>query len=292
MVGATMLDTAAPPAPAAPDDLAAILSAYNDVTERLKNSHEMLAREVCRLREQIEEKDRELARRERLASLGEMAAGLAHEIRNPLAGVSLYVSLLERDHCNDDAPRSLIAKIDGGVRKVDAIITDVLALARGASPHRRAVMLGEPLARAVAHLGPRSSERGAQIHVAEEPRACCVDCDPGQIERVLANLMLNAVEAVPRGGNVWVRGGDDAERATARIRIEDDGAGIEESMRSRVFDPFFTTREMGTGLGLAIAHRIIDAHGGTITLGSAPEGGASFEVSLPRAKRLEHTAKE
>ena len=289
----TMVDVSLKqPAPAA-SDLAAILSAYNDVTERLKGSHEMLAREVCRLREQIEEKNRELARRERLASLGEMAAGLAHEIRNPLAGMSLYASLLKRDFegavsARKGDPCALLGKIDGGIHKIDAIITDVLAFARGARPHRRRIVFGETIDRVCAQIEPRAAEREVSVEVDDAVRDWSLFCDPTQIERVFANLLLNAVDAVGDHGCVYVRGGQaDAERGLVRIRIEDDGPGVPESERSRVFDPFFTTRETGTGLGLAIVHGIIEAHEGTITLGRSPEGGASFEVSLPRAGKLE-----
>jgi len=284
----TLLDVnLASPAPPA-SDLAAILSAYNDVTERLKGSHEMLAREVCRLREQIQEKDRELARRERLSALGEMAAGLAHEIRNPLAGISLYASLLERDLAGAEAPGELLRKIDGGIRKVDAIITDVLAFARGARPHRRTVVFGESIDRVRAQIHARAAEREVSVEVEDVVRNWPLHCDPTQIERVFSNLLLNAVEAVGPGGHVRVRGGEvDEDHELVRIRIEDDGPGVPESARARVFDPFFTTRETGTGLGLAIAHRIIDAHEGTIRVGASPEGGASFEVSLPRARSRE-----
>ena len=288
----TMVDVSLQrPAPTE-SDLAAILSAYNDVTERLKGSHEMLAREVCRLREQIEEKDRELARRERLASLGEMAAGLAHEIRNPLAGMSLYASLLERDlegavSTRNSDPCKLLGKIGGGIDKIDAIITDVLAFARGARPHRRRILFGDSIDRVCGQIAPRAAEREVSVEVDDAVRDWSLLCDPTQIERVFSNLLLNAVEAVPAGcdcGHVYVRGGEgDEVKGLVRIRIEDDGPGVPESERSRVFDPFFTTRETGTGLGLAIVHGIIEAHDGTITVGCSPEGGASFEVSLPRA---------
>src|SRR5262245_45253453 len=107
-------------------ELGAIIAAYNDVTERLKRSHERLVTEVCLLRDQLDEKNRELARRERLAALGEMAAGVAHEIRNPLSGISLYASMLSRDLGDRPDCRRLAERISGGVKALDGIVGDIL----------------------------------------------------------------------------------------------------------------------------------------------------------------------
>lgn len=269
-------------------DLAAILQAYHGVTERLKRSHDALAREVCRLREELHEKNKALLRRERLSALGEMAAGVAHEIRNPLGGIGLYASLLERDL--SDRPRQLdiTRRISAGVRNLDGIVSDILAFAGDAEPNRQAVSMGEILDSALVQTAPRADALGVEIDVDSSVRLHSVCCDPAQIERALINLILNALDSVGERGHVWIR----SQRKKSgggpfSIVIEDDGPGIDPEQLHRVFDPFFTTKDTGTGLGLAIVHRIAESNGGCIRAGNRSGGGAAFVLSLPLADAAE-----
>lgn len=263
-------------------ELATIIKSYNEVTERLKQSHEILGREVGRLREELIEKRKELARRERLAALGEMAAGVAHEIRNPLGAIGLYASLLEKDLEDRPQQRDIVQRISVGVRNMENIVGDILAFAGESQPHRRASRLGSIVEGMLAQTAPKA--QAAQVMIDVDP--CLKDveayCDPIQIERALMNLVFNAIDACEPGGSVWVRlgpCGDDHSRI--RILVEDDGPGIAPDIAHRVFNPFFTTKDTGTGLGLAIVHRIVEAHGGHIRVGCRSGGGASLEVALP-----------
>lgn len=265
------------------NELAEIIGAYHAVTERLKQSHEILMREVCRLRDELHEKNRELARRERLAALGEMAAGVAHEIRNPLGGIGLYASLLEKDLQDRCEQADLVRKIRVGVRSLESIVGDILAFAGGQEPHKQPSDLEAIVDDVMTHVRPQASALGVRVECGDFSGANVL-VDARQVERALVNLVRNAVEATGAGGSVQVFPGEIAERdRLAGVVIEDDGPGIPADLLHRVFNPFFTTKDTGTGLGLAIVHRIAEAHGGYVTAGNRAQGGARFQLALPIA---------
>ncbi len=262
-------------------ELAGIVSAYNDVTDRLKIAHERLGCEVGRLREELLQKNEELRRRERLAALGEMAAGLAHEIRNPLGGIALYASMLERELTGQ--PSAVTAgKIFHGVRSLEKLVCEILDFAQEQRLDRRLCRLGGLLMQLKCNASHALETGQAELTVEHESDGAEVFCDPERLGRVLLNLVLNAIEAVETGGRV---------RLTTRrleggmqIEVSDNGPGIAEELLPRIFNPFVTTKASGTGLGLAISHRIIEAHGGALRAMNMPEGGARFSVWLPGEK--------
>jgi two-component system sensor histidine kinase HydH len=267
------------------EDLAPIIQAYAEVAERLKTSHDVLTQEVCRLRVQLAEKDRQLERQERLAALGEMAAGVAHEIRNPLGGVGLYASLLAKDLQDRPEALSILEKMRSGVRGIERIVADILAFARGQEPTLKAVRLADLIERVMAEVAPHVEASGATVHVDARLADPLVWGDAGQLERALSNIILNALEACGDGGRVELACASGKGGAgEVAIVIQDDGPGIEAEQLDRVFNPFFTTKDQGTGLGLAIVHRIVIAHGGTVRVSNRPEGGARFVLTLPSAE--------
>jgi len=275
------------------EDLAALIQSYHDVTERLKASHELLAREVCRLREELTEKNRELARRERLAALGEMAAGVAHEIRNPLGGIGLYASLLERDLTDRPRQQDIARRINVGVRNMEGIVGDILAFAGDGVLNRLCVPAGEMVGSVLAQVAPRAHEQGVEFDIDPRLAAINLQVDGGQIERALLNLLVNALDAIGKRGCIRIRLGEmRGEESMAAIVVEDNGPGIPPEMLQRIFHPFFTTKETGTGLGLAIVHRIVEAHGGRITAGVRNGGGASFVLVLPASEESARTFNE
>ena len=267
-------------------ELATIIQTYNDVTERLKRSHEVLGREVCRLREELHEKNRELERRERLAALGEMAAGVAHEIRNPLGAIGLYASLLERDLADRPAQLEIARRIGVGVHNLESVVGDTLAFAAGSEPKRGVVRVTDVVESVLTQTAPQAQALEATIDVDEQLAPVRLFCDVGQLERLLLNLVFNALDAAGPRGRVWIRAGRDrpAEDLFPLV-VADNGPGIDPTVAPRVFNPFFTTKHGGTGLGLAIVHRIVEAHGGSIVVGRRDGGGAAFTVRLPRARR-------
>jgi signal transduction histidine kinase len=260
-------------------ELAAIISAYSEVTQQLRQSHERLNDEVRKLRQEVENKNRELARRERLAALGEMATGVAHEIRNPLGSIQLFASLLERDLQALPQAQRLVRKISCGVDSLDRIVGDILDFAGHREPRPDRVALAALIAGAVDAAQGRVQQRQATVEVDAVIGDAEVWADRAQLERVVLNVVLNALDASPEKGRVYIgvrRGGD-----WVAIDVLDQGPGVPDAVMERIFNPFFTTKEHGTGLGLAIVHRIMESHGGAVRVQNRPEGGACFTLQLP-----------
>lgn len=275
--------------PGAQAELASIIRAYHDVTERLKHSHDVLAREVCRLREELHAKNRELQRRQRLSALGEMAAGVAHEIRNPLGGIGLYASLLERDLADRPKQLDVIRKMVVGLRNLEGIVSDILTFAGDAEPTPVIVPLGRVLDAVLDQIEPTAKAAGVEFDVESPVRSQEVWLDAAQLERALINVLLNAVDATGAGGRVRIRRSSQSREAGfIGMTIEDNGPGIPPGLLHRVFDPFFTTKDTGTGLGLAIVHRILESNGGSIRAANREGGGAIFELVMP-TRRLSVT---
>lgn len=268
-----------PSAPA--DDLGGVLREYVAVADRLQRTHEALQEEVRRLRRELAVKDRELMLRRRLAALGELVAGVAHEVRNPLGAIQLYSDLL-RTRCRDeklvDALR-LIDKIEAGIQAIDAVVEDTLALA----PRGRDAG-GCDVAGLVAgvHESVRRvlGERRVALQVSCPPEPLRVLADERGLQRVLINLLTNAAEASSPGQTVHLSVAAEARRVHFSVR--DSGPGLAPEVRERIFEPFFTTKSHGTGLGLTIAHRLVEAYGGRLDVRDADGGGAEFTVSLER----------
>jgi len=273
----------APAAVQSGDELSELLRQYTDVAERLQRTHQALQEEVLRLRQELASKDRELELRRRLAALGELAAGVAHEVRNPLGAIQLYSGLL-RNQCRAHQLGSalqLIDKIEAGIQAIEAVVQDTLALA----PRDRQLRAC-PVRQIIDRVRDATLKTLAVCQVSLEAGLAdpevCVRADPDGLQRVLVNLVVNAAEASPPGRVVRLEV-EPAVDKEVRIRVCDQGPGLPEEIRHRIFDPFFTTKQHGTGLGLTIAHRLIEAYGGRLEARNRPEGGAEFTVALPEA---------
>ena len=287
-------DLAASPKPAERvDDLAQIIGAYNQVTEKLRQSHESLSAEIVRLQKELASTDAQLQRSRRLAALGEMAAGIAHEIRNPLAAIRLFADVLVKDLVQTESQDGSVAtarKIASAVKGLDAIVTDVLTFAREMTPRPIAVGVDVLLDKALAALESSGELKNINVQRSDEqdtPLAVLVD--PALLHRVMLNLIRNAVDAMADRGGILSLGArmspDTAEQIV--MSVSDTGPGISEDAVDRIFNPFFTTRATGTGLGLAIVHRIVDAHGGSISVHN--DNGAVFEIRLPAVQSRQET---
>lgn len=260
------------------DELTEILRDYMAVAERLRQTHETLQTEVERLRVEVEQKDRELERRQRLAALGELAAGVAHEVRNPLGAIQLFAGLLRRECVGADQAGKLLDKIDGAIRTIDGVVQDTLALAPRGGEHLP-IRVGELIERAAELCQTVLNQRVAHLSVELERDTLSVGVDARSMQRVILNLIANAAEASPPGSRITIRAKANAQIVS--IEVADEGPGLPEEILERIFDPFFTTKPHGTGLGLSIAHRVVEAHGGRLSAENGPTGGAVFCIELP-----------
>ncbi|MHB1035603.1 MAG: sensor histidine kinase [Pirellulales bacterium] len=278
------MNTTVPPAspletaPEVGADLQTVLAAWNAATLRLEETHEALRNEVCRLTDELEIKNRELARKNRLADLGQMAAHVAHEVRNNLVPVTLYLSLLRRRVSDDPGAMDILAKVESGFVALDATVNDLLHFAAQRDPRLEPVRLHAIVEEIHAFLGPQLLAQ--DIRTANDvPPQQVVMADRDMLRRAVLNLTLNAVDAMPEGGELVVTSYSGAEGV--ELEIADSGPGLSDEVRKRMFEPFFTTKSGGTGLGLAIVDRIAAVHGGSVTAVNCPERGAAFTLRLP-----------
>ena len=286
-------------AAAAPADFAEFMRLFHEATGRLQETHAALAAQVERLQAELAEANERLRRSRSLAALGEMAAGIAHEIRNPLGAIALNAELLAEDVADRHEAAASVDKIRRAAGRLDRIVGDVLSFARDTRIHATATGAREILAMALADcealLEGEGVAHGVSVEVAIDGD-CAFVADGALLAQAVANLVRNAVEAM-RGAperrlrlsaaRARLRTADGRRREHVVLAVEDTGPGIPAEARERIFNPFFTTREEGTGLGLAIVHRIVDAHGGTTACGDARFAapgrvpGARIELALP-----------
>lgn len=303
-----------PPAPSAvdlsPTDLAELIGAFNDVTVKLQGTHESLRGEVSRLQGELADANRQLARAQRLAALGEMAAGIAHEVRNPLGSIRLHARMLEQDLTDRPGERSVTRKILTAVEGLDAVVSDVLAFSKEFRVRPVVSEASDLLDRAIDECQAIEQTRLASSGSRELPPLIVrredhesdrviVECDQILVHRALVNVVRNAIQAMTpeaheRGAapacreltlaarEELVPRADGVSHRMAVFSVADTGPGLPAEVLDRMFNPFFTTRAAGTGLGLSIVHRITDAHGGVVRVrnrDTAP--GAVIEILIP-----------
>ena len=220
-------------------------------------------------------------RADQLASLGAMAAGMAHEIRNPLASVLTGVQILGSLPPGDPRAKRHTETIVQQITRVNRIVQDLLTLGRPAKPKVEPCAIDRPITQAVLGLGSRASERGVNIVLEIPTPPPMAMMDDGQIQQVLLNLLLNAVEAMPAGGDLVVRAVERPETGTVRVEVIDTGEGIPPENLSQVFTPFYSTKAQGSGLGLSVCNRIISDHGGQMELASTVGKGTTVTIELP-----------
>ena len=273
--------------PLSPADLGTVLSAWEETTLRLEQTHKALREEVKRLTDELEIKNRELARKNRLADLGQMASHVAHEVRNNLVPVTLYLSLLRRRILRDPENLALLDKISAGFTALDATVHDLLHFTAERDPHLKTFNLKKLMEDVCSSLLPQFEAQGIETVLDISP-ALKISADRDMLRRVALNLFLNAVDAMPDGGAINVKALDRAD--CVELTFADSGPGLSDDVRRRVFEPFFTTKPGGTGLGLAIVYRIAEVHRGTVTAANHPRGGAVFTLRFPHAKLKEAAA--
>jgi signal transduction histidine kinase len=234
-----------------------------------------------------------IERDEKLAALGKMAAGMAHEIRNPLTAVNVRLHSLTRTLLPGSSEHEDALVIANELQRLDRLLRQFLQFARPANPQMVTVSADYLLRKIQTIFSPHLTKRGIRLELESIPEGwICVD--PDQIEQVLVNLVKNAAESVGEGGRIVLRSRSSLVRWAGRtkpaviLEVGDNGPGLAPEVQPRIFDPFFTTKEGGTGLGLSIAARIVEQHGGTILCHSAAEDGTTFSIVLPLAENHEN----
>jgi len=254
----------------------------DEIGELGRNFNEM----VRQLRESQERTHRahqaEMSRAEHLATLGELAAGLAHEIRNPLAGIAGVIEVLGQDLPETSPSRDIWKEVRQEVQQIQKILNDLLEYARPRPPQFHSGDLNATAEQAVHLARQQVLSRSIAIELVKAARLPPVEHDAAQIQQVLLNLLLNAVQAIEGAGRIEVR--LEAHGHFAVVSVTDTGRGIDPSHLPNIFRPFFTTKGKGTGLGLSLAQRIVEGHGGSIEVASTLQKGSSFILRLPFQK--------
>jgi signal transduction histidine kinase len=245
--------------------------------------HAGIALENALLFKEQKERFRRMLRADRLATIGELAAGAAHEIRNPLTSIRSSLQFLET-RCREADERKLLGVALRETDRIDDILSALLSFSRPSEIRKEPLNLVGLLEESAALVAIQARARGVGIRTSLPPGPVLIDADGSQLKQVFLNVFLNAVQAMENGGELAVEV-VPLENGRALVRVTDTGPGISEEALEKVFDPFFTTKKGGTGLGLSICYTIIKAHGGEIELRSRVGAGTTVLISLPPGAR-------
>jgi two-component system sensor histidine kinase AtoS len=228
-----------------------------------------------------------LQRVEQMKVVGELAAGLAHEIKNPLAGMKVSIEVLLHELELSDADREILRRVTDEILRIELLMRELLNFARPPRPRLDIVDINKVLDKAAILSEKNPSFSSVKVVKEYDNRAPGTMADPLQLQQVFMNLLLNAAEAMPAGGKLSLKTLYDENSNSLQIMISDSGKGIDDKAMARIFQPFFTTKAKGTGLGLAITKRLIEQHDGSISVRNNPEGGTTFRIILPVKTVLE-----
>jgi len=238
--------------------------------------------------EQLEERER---LRDRLAALGEMAAAIAHEVKNPLAGIEVMAGILKRQLPESQDAQTILADIIKEAKMANAIVLEVLEFVRPIRLQVENIAVADVVRDAISMAETHAPKGRVQVRVSLPEDLPPIQGDPHQLRQIFTNLVTNAFEAMTTGGEVEIVAaalageepapGVDNAGPMVQIAVTDNGPGVPPEVMDRIFSPFFTTKPQGSGLGLAIVRKIVDAHDGRIDVGTRPGGGTLFRVTLP-----------
>jgi signal transduction histidine kinase len=258
---------------------AAVIGWLSERDRRQKLDLERTANDLQKVLHDLQGSMERMKKSERLYVAGQLSAGLAHEIRNPIASIAGAAGLLQRNSGSEERRRECLEIISKECAWLNRLLTSFLQFARPRTPLFQAVQI-EPVLDAVAGLAVHAiGQQPITIRKRIDPGLPEIECDAEQMKQVFLNLFLNAIQAMPKGGEIMVSA--SARDGGVVIAVRDQGCGMSPENLGRLFDPFFTTKETGTGLGLPVAHQIVAQHGGTLWADPNPEGGMTFWVKLP-----------
>jgi signal transduction histidine kinase len=253
------------------DEVGALATAFNEMTSRLEQTSD-------RVRELHQ---REIERAQQLATLGELAAGVAHEIKNPVVGISNGLDLVRRRLDEDPGLTPILEEMSRQSHRIELAVRDLLSFARPTMPQLATVSVNSVAQRAVRLVQPAAERAGVQLALSLDAGVPLVSVDEDLMGQALVNLLMNALQATPAGGGVVVT--SSTRGASVRLAVADTGRGITPGDLEQVFKPFFTTRHSGTGLGLSITRNVVERHGGRVEVETATGVGSTFTIILPAA---------
>ena len=243
--------------------------------------------ELARREQELREKQEQLVQAGKLATLGELTTGVAHELNNPLNNIGLFVgNVIDQIEFGNAEEHRILESLEQAmdqVRKATEIISHLRTFGRAATVHMEPVQVNDVVQRAVALMQEQLRLREIDLRLDLDERDPAVEGNAIQLEQVVINLLTNARDAVADSAEPWIELTTELDGDVVRLIVRDGGAGIPHQLEQRIFDPFFTTKEVGqgTGLGLSIAYGIVTDHEGTITVQNAPTAGAVFAIELP-----------
>ncbi len=277
------------------DEIGTLIAGFNVMAEKLKKAYTELEGRVEASNKELEsayqmlkQRQEQLIRSEKMAALGQLSAGIAHEIRNPLTSIKIFIQSLEKEIDLDENQEEDFRIIMKEIDRINENITRFLNFARPEEPLFQAINTSALMKNTVNLLAAKLKNSGIRLDISLPDDHPPVEGDPKQLAQVFLNLLLNAVEAMPQGGTLTIRSAvkvnPDSHQDLLQLVIKDTGHGVPEKDRPYVFDPFFTTKEGGTGLGLSIVYSIVQKHNGRIEVKSELGKGSSFILSLPIQK--------
>jgi signal transduction histidine kinase len=261
-------------------DLPAVALEEDAGLHQIQEQMKTVVQDIEQVVQKLQQREREVLRAEQLAALGQLAAGVAHEIRNPLTSIKMLVQTLREDLDSKGNTAEDLQVIEMEIRRMERCLQTFLDYARPPRPDFRPLNLAQPIAKTLALIGGRARKQNVTIDFVPPADPVMVTADAEQLQQLLVNLELNALDAMSRGGTLTVEiRHPDTEHA--EVSVCDTGPGIAPELMPMLFKPFLSTKETGVGLGLVTSRRIAEAHGGSLTAANRPGGGASFTLRLP-----------
>lgn len=246
---------------------------------RQREKVELTSQQLSYAYDKLQETFEQLRRADRLAALGELSAGIAHEIRNPLGSIKGSIDIIEGEFTPQNPKREFIEIIKEETARLNNIVSGFLKFARPPSPAIKLTSINRLIESILTLLQNEAEQSGIEIRRQLDPDLPEIEIDPDQIRQVLLNVTLNALQAMPQGGQLEIETVSSNEILT--IAIRDSGDGIPEEKLEQAFDPFYSTKPNGSGLGLSISHQLIENHGGSIHLSNRVSGGLTVRIELP-----------
>ncbi len=244
---------------------------------RLEETSTELAEAYQRLQTTFEQ----LRRADRLAALGELSAGIAHEIRNPLGSIKGSIEILESEISEGHPKHEFIEIIKEETSRLNGLVQEFLEFARPPRPSIAAASLNDLIGGTISLVAKEAEQSGIQISEELDQTMPPLSLDSDQIRQVLLNVLLNAIQAMDRGGQLSIRSHYEGRNSRAVVEVSDTGPGVAPDQLEHIFDPFFSTKSNGTGLGLSISHQLVENHGGRIIAVSNPDRGLTLRIELP-----------